>query len=541
MPTAERVARVFNTPHTEGLASDDDPEQSGELEEIDFEDMARIREEVDAATILTAGTVGKMSHATTKVAEEKFTDVKVDVTASMYGLSVLQDETISSLTNETIVHETAFCMDTAPSMDLAPETSPEISPEGQAGFYVDTKPSTFTSKEDTILIDRVDEGALLGEEDDIIVYVAPHPRLNKMPPVATDNDPVSLLPSTSILTGTPLRSTATQSVVSPSIPPAPAFDSVSLSFTNSPNPRKQPRTRPVFTVGERTKIKAKARKKEARVIRRRLERQAMFGQFGAIMSETQLRRDGEQLGKGRDPKWEERRRGDSDIDWGDTDHDEVGTAEVSDELGAMELDPDIDMDGMKVFVAGMSANEGKHVTMDDLADEERMRQEDIHDAQRRGDESGSEDSDKEGQVDGVEEEDVMYQEGVVMICEHQGIISSDDDDEDDSSDGIDQSPNAAFQSRLENLRKHARGKEVVVAEASSGEDNSDDDFYSSLTRAEEDEEFIAHLAVSIFLIHLSSGRYSYCLFARITYSAAVNRIICFERFKTAISPNWKNI
>jgi hypothetical protein len=118
----------------------------------------------------------------------------------------------------------------------------------------------------------------------------------------------------------------------------------------------------------------------------------MFGSFGAIMSEAQLRGDDEQFGKGKDPRWEERRRGDSDIDWGDTDEDDDGGGavrvaddvdEVSNGMGAMELDSDIDVDAMKAFVKGMSVNGGRHVTMDDIADEERMRLEDAADGSQR--------------------------------------------------------------------------------------------------------------------------------------------------------------
>jgi len=447
--------------------------------------MARIREEVDSTATFTALAIDKPTNVTTKTVEEKFTGFTVNTNSSMEVSPVLQDETISLLANEMIIEEIGFCMDTTRSVDPSldnPSTE-------QTGFYIDTKPFTATFKEETISVERVDDDALLGE-DDIIVYVAPHPRLNKLqPPVAVK--PVPSLPSTSILTGTPLNSTAFQNVGTPSLPQAPAFESVSFSFANSPSPRKQPRTRPAFTVGERVKIKTKARKKEARAARRRLERRAMFGQFGAIMSEAQLR-SGEHLGKGRDTRWEERRRGDSDVDWGDTDCEEVGAAEceeVSNGFGAMELDSDFDIEAAKAFVKGMSANGGRHVTMDDLADEERMRQEDAEGRPKRGVESGSE----EEEAGEVTEKDRMEEEETMMI---QDMSPSSSDD--DPSDGIDQSPNAGFRAKLERVRKSGRGKKVVHAEASSGEDTSDDDYFSCLTRGEEDEDFMAYITVSIF-------------------------------------------
>lgn len=92
---------------------------------------------------------------------------------------------------------------------------------------------------------------------------------------------------------------------------------------------------------------------------------------------------------------------------GRTKEEEGGGAEQSEglwhptgaSLGAaegMEIDPelDIDMETMKRFVEGMGPSGSRHVTMDDLEDERRMREED-EEKQNEGDEESEEDADEE--------------------------------------------------------------------------------------------------------------------------------------------------
>jgi hypothetical protein len=493
--------------------------------------MARIREEVDTISISnTVEAVAESRLAEPKIVEEQFTGVLVE-------RALLQPTTMSA-PDDKPAEEIGFHVDSKPASD------PRFPRDGNASgaqevaestcFFIDTTPATATpahTRRQPIIIDRMAADQLLGEDEEIIVYVAPHPRVAKAP---TPLEPASSLPSTSILTGTtstfasssdaittPLEQqfvNGHNKTITPTIPQAPSFDSISFSFANEGSPKttpkkQQPRTRPVFTAGERSKSKARARKKETRAIRRRLERQAMFGSFGAIMSEAQLRGDDEQVGKGKDPRWEERRRGDSDIDWGDTDEEDdavrVGRAarvidgvdEVSNGVGAMELDSDVDVEAMKAFVKGMSANGGRHVTMDDIADEEQMRLEDVSSGFQRGSESGASDSDgeieEEGSVIDEGDEVINGEEEMMMGVPRDMSPSDSEDDEDDLSDEIDRSPNSGFQARLQRLRNITREKKATDAYLLSEEDTSDDDFFDGYTRAEEDDDFIAHVEVFI--------------------------------------------
>lgn len=472
------------------------------LEEIDFEDMARIREEVDAA----AGTDTIMGQVSLAVVEERFTGVIPNRAAS----TVAQEDEHMSHPSDDINETMGFYIDTKPSpieafvsteetLELKAEEMPEPEP---AGFYIDTTP--VVRKEHPFAVGHIAKSFLGADDDDdeIIVYVAPHPRKSMAAQVASESQAAPSLPSTSILTGTTSAFTSTTTITAPSAEPAnpsedretllptipnpPAFNSISKFVFDSPA-TKQPRIRPTFTLRERAKAKAKAHKKDARATRQKLERRAMFGSFGAIVSEAQLR-DGE----GPDPRWEERRRGDSDIDWGDTDEDVLvgvdGVDEISNGMGGMELDGDIDLNAMKAFVKGMSSNGGRYVTMDDIADTEQMRLEDeaMTSGGRRG-ESGDDESESEEVGSEVK---VVFDEEVAMMGEARDMSPSDSDD-----DVVDQSPNTGFQTRLHRLREKTRGKKVVDAEHSSDEGTSEDDFFDGPTRGEEDDNFIAGINV----------------------------------------------
>lgn len=502
-------------PADSGSGSDDEKEG---LEEINFEDMARIREELVPIFQVDLGDGSEVIKV-----EDKFTGIfcapvaqgaagsqvtRGDVEETT--MDVIDSRPTSSPTNSgyvTAVEQyetttgpselyTEINSDTNVASAFQPASGTMAEP---AGFYIDTTADRSLAASSNPTAVGV---PALGEEDDeeIIVYVAPHPRVNKpSPPLEPQQFPSQ--PTTSILTGT----TSTFSTPILQIEPETPFrsltgSSVPFSFTKSPTLKRQARTRPVFTVGARNKLKAKARKKDARVAKRRLERKNMFRSFGAIMSEAQLRGD-EELRRGKDPRWEERRRGDSDIDWGEEDEDD-SVVDVSNGVGAMELDTDIDLDAMKAFVNGMSANGGRHVTMDDIADEERMKQEEKEDPDGSG--SDSDDiyhcAEEWGKEESSEDEDgeaVMFEEEELIMGEPIDLRVSDDDDSDSDCDDdidIDQSPNTGFQARLQRLRKNSRGKTVEDARQFE-DDTSDDDFFYGTVRGDEDDDFISHIEV----------------------------------------------
>jgi hypothetical protein len=222
------------------------------------------------------------------------------------------------------------------------------------------------------------------------------------------------------------------------------------------------------------------------------------------MEEAELRKD-------RDPRWEERRRGDSDVEWGDeeiageeggainSDGKGKGKGKDQDELGmaeGMDLDPELELDGdaMRNFVRGMGADGQNFVTMDDIAYGEMMRREDEED-----DEDGS--SDEEGHSDEEEMDAVVNAEEELLIAEGAVAPPGDeedesDEDDDENEDDESQGPRSGFQARLERLRNHSRGKRQKDASLEGEDDEDDDDpFERNRSWAEEDEDFIAHIQV----------------------------------------------
>ncbi|EMD33822.1 hypothetical protein CERSUDRAFT_160116 [Gelatoporia subvermispora B] len=169
----------------------------------------------------------------------------------------------------------------------------------------------------------------------------------------------------------------------------------------------------------------------------------------------------------------------------------------------MDLDADIDFDAMRSFVKGMSAGGSRHVTMDDLADAERIRRED-EEATRGGagtgqseesEEEGEDEDDEENSEDDDEEvERILGTQERTLIAEDDGSVNdtSDEDEEGEegSSDDDDESPRRGFQARLERMRKKAEGKRPAVEEQ---DDSSDEAMSVHITWADEDDDFIASL------------------------------------------------
>lgn len=217
-----------------------------------------------------------------------------------------------------------------------------------------------------------------------------------------------------------------------------------------------------------------------------------FSSFGASLAEAHLREE--------DPRADERRIGDSDLDWGDgSDADPV--EELSNGIGDMELDADLDMRAMASFVKSMSAEGSRAVTMDDIADAARMQEEDEDDAASEfsGDKNSSEE-DSELEEVMQQQEDSLVAESVEVVAGSMGDEEDDDDDDDDdevSSEDVDDSPRRGFEARLERIRENAKGKAKATFVEAPDSDEDDDDFDMELEQswAEGDEEFIAHIQV----------------------------------------------
>ena len=423
IPTADRVFRVFSggdESQTHGVSD------AEEIEEIDFQDMGKMLKQVEVAAALPAASVGLVDNTiTVSAVEERFT-----------------------------------------------------------GFFIDTKPTPVSDRSptDNIAIERVGGDLPLGavdESDDIIVYVAPHPRSTKASPM--ENVPSS---SNQRLESSEQTPTA-QATFSNAAPPM-TFTSTSTAASTSVTPKHKIR---------QLAARPHSLRKDPRlnsIDRRREQRHAMFGSFGAILSEAHLREEAHE----RDPRRSEQRRGDSDVDWGDDSDGDAGSGvektdtadeEMSSGLEGMEIDADLDPAAMKAFVQGMS---GQHLTMDDLADAERMRMED-------DDDDGSDESDTSEEDEELEE--IVGVEESALVAEPRDKSGGEDEsdaeeDEDDSSDE-EETPKRGFQARLQRIREKAKGRPALGL-LDDEADKDDDDNFSPEFAWGEDDALVAEVQVN---------------------------------------------
>ncbi|KAI0088089.1 hypothetical protein BDY19DRAFT_994500 [Irpex rosettiformis] len=523
VPTADRVARVFSGEDEEDAEENEDGEEP--LEEIDFSEIGRLQAEVDAAA-KNLPDISRREKMT--VVEEKFT-----------------------------------------------------------GFYIDPNPAILESPSRTVRTSQAAETALADIEDEVIVYVAPHPRAGPITPPPQPNEYTG--PYTSILTGrrgpveevtqeVPIsaepvghtlnelasgqdsveeieRPTTTDEPMSvemsaetdkpgieetatPSIAVAPTTETIevisshvttesinhsstidaiemtieahtsetadTLVVQDSAEPASVP-TYETFTFSfpaKQTLQKKMTRKlhpvRTPKALRRPQPRRKSlhhFGVFGAQLEEAHLH-------EGVDPRKSERRTGDSDLDWGSGSEDEEEKFrdpidELSNGVGDMTVDEGLDEKAMARFVMSMSAEGSRHVTMDDLDDEEQMKREDEEESEESS-EPDEEDSELEAAV--REEEDVFVA-SAETVERHKGPSegrhreNSEDEDEDIWSDDDEETPRRGFQARLERIRKNAEGKKKAETTDDLDNDDEDDDAYMSLDEpwADRDEDYIDHI------------------------------------------------
>ncbi|CCL98192.1 uncharacterized protein FIBRA_00186 [Fibroporia radiculosa] len=428
VPTADQVTRIFSgVPEREALSSSSEDEEA--LEEIDFKDIGRLQAEVDAAAALVQTGGPSVKAADTTIVEEKFT-----------------------------------------------------------GFYIDTTPSGPNPHptDDRIPVGRTTGvlGEQLQDDEEVIVYVAPHPRIKASQPQEVQSQlevgVVREIPKTSFLTDVGVefaegarvfgREESTPETIPSSVLPPPAFESVSFSF--DPTPRRQ-QTRRAFPVGggPRSLLRRskKARRKSAR----------HFGSYGAMLSEAHLQQEARE----KDPRESEQRRGDSDINWGDSDTDAGVTQDAVDEIssgmGAMDLDGEVSLEAMKSFVTSMGAEGSRHVTMDDIADIARMHAEDVEEEKgingTDGDSSESEEEDKEV-------EQVIDEQERALIGDREDDSAEEGSSEEYSDDET--TPKTAFKTKLEKIRAQPKGKQKVKPL----EESSDEAMSVQMVWDDEDED-----------------------------------------------------
>ena len=245
-----------------------------------------------------------------------------------------------------------------------------------ATFVVDTTPSpvVFTSQASEITVENSNIGdAPLGAavDDDVIVYEAPHPRLKRdtfpTVPASASSRPATHGPST------PPQKTSLSLPLA-----ATPIDAVRISLVSEADPElvlsKQVQARKKIGLKPTPRSRKMAKKARA-AARRREARMTSMTSYGLSIQEQTALQEGSTIQN--DSRYAERRRGDSDLDWG-TD-DERGIKEVLDGIGDMDLDGDIgDMAALTNFARGVEGLAGE-VTIADLNDAARMREEDEED------------------------------------------------------------------------------------------------------------------------------------------------------------------
>ncbi|KAH9171161.1 hypothetical protein EDB89DRAFT_2071063 [Lactarius sanguifluus] len=458
VPTAERVYRIFHggnaAPQPSEPLSDED-----ELLEIDYADLGRFMNEIEATAASSKNT--------------KTTIPASAIAATSIATSVQDD-------NQPVVTKIE---------------------EGPTGFYIDTKPSpvqdSSTSTND-IAVEHPGPGILgedIGEDDDdeIIVYVAPHPRNGKLPSVHTQSpllDAKTLPPSGPASVAAPVHQKAHDAPHAPALPPEPEpkLWPESVPKVNVPAPAPAPalafKNFSFSLLSSSPKPTYRARWPR-RIARRKAERNRMFGSFGAMHAEATLRE--------LDPRRAEQRRGDSDVDWGGS---TSGLAEVEDseDDGGMLVDEDIKADAMAAFVRSMGAAGQTHIGAGDLEDEERIRLEDA-DEDSEEEESGSssdgEDVDTELELaDGMR---ILAAEG--DDDDEASRSSFADDDDDDTSEDQEVTPKRSFQARLERVRSRTVGRPVkdIMREELDQEQELDDDDDDSDSDIDDEDSIIAQI------------------------------------------------
>jgi hypothetical protein len=561
VPTADRVERIFHgdlNPFREedsSSSSSDDDDDEEEIEEIDFNELDQL---------LTSPKRDRGTGTTKR-------KVKVNNVLRMIEDQVATGFYQTPTGNRSPPRPERFEASAKRETEKAGTDKTTTIPQqpGDQLFIIDTEAGCVPAS----LI--APQPSAPSEDEEIIVYVAPHPKVHSQSSSQTRRDehtsltgsipqphgafafqpynsPLTLSlasmsidqhtaevqqademsispPSTAATPDPPIAEPASRTLTT--LPPIPTLSSLKFNFSNkaadslSSSGRKLP-----DIVSSRVAKKQKAwEKKKVRRERKKIKKgrhsQGSFAAYGALLSDARLYDDDDVLvnGVGKDSRWEDRRRGDSDIDWGteesgDEKNDEedlfigrmsgkakgkqkarADSAEAEDIETAHGMDVDLEMDvgAMRQFVSGLVGTNADHfTTMDDVEDERKIRDED---EEGLGGAEGSSDEDDE-------DEDIE----AILDLEEKLLIGEEGDDDDDldsndeesDEDELDISPKTGFQARLERLRARARAKRPA------GDAPDEDILERNLALAEEDDyddydDLVDHIQVGSLLLLLS--------------------------------------
>lgn len=371
--------------------------------------------------------------------------------------------------------------------------------EESTGSYIDTKPSPVqesSTSTNVVAVEYPGTGILgedIGEDDDdeIIVYVAPHPRNSKLahtqsspsntkalPPPLPDSAPVAApvhqktydTPQAQALSPKPEPKLRPEPAPEPEPESAPK-DLVVPAQSSTPTPAPAFKDFTFSQLSGSPKPKHRARWPR-RIARRKAERKTRFGSFGALRAEATLRE--------LDPRRAEQRRGDSDVDWGGS---SSGAAEAEDreEDGGMIVDWGIAVGAMTAFVRGMGVAGLAHVTAGDLEDEEMIRGEDADEEE----EGSASNSDEDTELKLADDVPGILGEGrdEDEVASTSRNSSGEDDDDGDTSEDEEETPKRSFRARLKRIRDRTAGQpikdmmqeELDQAPGVDGDLNSDSD------------------------------------------------------------------
>ena len=396
VPTAERVFRIF---HGDGVLNlSDSPSDVEELLEIDFADLGRIMNEVEnleAAAVLS----------------KKNTGTGAENSEDQVGIMTVTE------------HFKGFRIDTKPS-SLRPSHLPIDTTSGQ---HSEARAALSEDME---------------EDDEIIVYDAPLPRNGKLATCqAQSSSAISASVSPTAASGPISIHRGTYDPPYAAIsPPEPVLQ------CNPAPPSPKPSLPLKFGDASASGLSGSSEPSSyaqdpCHISNRRMDRYATFGSFGAIRAEIAL--------CNLDPRVDEQRRGDSDVDWGGS------TSEDSADDEGMLVDQDIDTHAMEAFVKGMSTSGMVHVSADDLEDEEKIRaeHEETNDA-----ESVVESDESTGDTELELAGDIR--DMLISVDESESKLTLDNApvDEDESTSDEEETPKRSFQARLERLRKWTKGR-----------------------------------------------------------------------------------
>lgn len=415
----------------------------------------------------------------------------------------------------------------------------DITPRDQdtfeSGFIIDTSPTPIEIQASArpIIANRVSSDAVLGQardgiendDDDEIVYDAPFPQSANATDVSEAEQPATSLSKLPVSSSAQDQNQTLSNIDStPKAPSSTAplsFENAatSLSFTSIDAAAERNRQQfsllasPRGTGGPRRVTKLDRRAIRTRVDRNRLAvfngRAKTGGTLGALAAMLEERHLHDDELEGPDPRRRQRRVGDSDLEWGDTSDDAVDR--LSSDLGGMDIDPDVDESAYGAFLKRMAGvKAGEHVTMDDLADLAKMREEaesDEEDWKRKAGENGDEDEDDEDEdeSDDEEVEAVLKTEEALLVAEPgdgDEIVADSDseegEDDDENSEDEDETPRRGFKKRLELVRAQAAASIAKgVREAWIDDDSDDDQFERNLTWAEKDDDYLQMVQVRL--------------------------------------------